>query len=79
MTNSMTILAVVMLASMPFSVYAGPQDASEDHDITLDYDVADPHLGTEPPIDERAEFAVMSGGERQVDHDVFTGIEFYND
>jgi len=75
----MGILAVAMLASMPFSLYAGPQDASEDYDITLDYDVADPHLGTEPPIEERAEFAVMSSGEREVDRDEFTGIEFYND
>lgn len=68
-----------MLASVPFRLYAGPQDASEDYDITLDYDVADPYLGAEPSIEVRAEFAVMSSGEREVDRDKFTGIEFYND
>lgn len=61
------------------SLHAGSQDAAEAYDITLHDDVAGPHLGAEPPIEERAEFAVMSSGEREVDRDEFTGIEFYND
>jgi hypothetical protein len=61
------------------SLHAGSQDATEACDITLYDDVAGPPLGAEPPLEERAEFAVMSSGERDADRDEFTGIEFYND